>query len=260
MTTPDLWARFRAATPARIALGRSGDALPTAALLDLQLAHARARDAVHAAVDFGALAAALAPLPTLRVDSAAGDRATYLRRPDLGRRLDDRSRALLSQFGAPGSEVVFVVADGLSAAAVARHALPTLLACIDRLPGRRIAPIVLAGQARVAIGDEIGALLQARSCVVLIGERPGLSVADSLGLYVTWAPRPGRKDAERNCVSNVHAGGLSYADAADKVAWLLTEASRIGATGVRLKENATRGDALERQAPPGDPARLDPGR
>jgi ethanolamine ammonia-lyase small subunit len=239
MTEPDLWRRFRAATPARIALGRSGDALPTRALLDLQLAHARARDAVHAAVDFAALAAALAPRSVLRVESAAGDRATYLRRPDLGRRLDERSVTLLSQAGASDSDVAFIIADGLSAAAVARHAVPTLLACLDLLPRRRIAPIVLAGQARVAIGDEIGALLQAKSSVVLVGERPGLSVADSLGLYVTWDPRHGRKDSERNCVSNVHAGGLSYREAAEKIAWLLSEAARQGATGVQLKENAT---------------------
>jgi ethanolamine ammonia-lyase small subunit len=244
VSDPDLWARFRAATPARIALGRSGSALPTAAMLALQLAHARARDAVHAAVDFAALVTALAPIPVLRVDSMAGDRATYLRRPDLGRRLDARSRALLSQAGATGCETVFVIADGLSAAAVARHALPTLRACIDRMTGRQIAPIVLAGQARVAIGDEIGELLRARSCVVLIGERPGLSVADSLGLYVTWNPRRSRRDSERNCVSNVHDGGLSYDEAAGKVAWLLTEAARIGVTGVQLKENAARGEVL----------------
>jgi ethanolamine ammonia-lyase small subunit len=244
MSVPDLWARYRAATPARIALGRCGDALPTGALLDLQLAHARARDAVHAAVDFAALAAALAPLPVLRVDSEAADRAIYLRRPDLGRRLDERSRALLSQGEATESDVVFVIADGLSAAAVAHHALPMLRACLDRLPGQRIAPIVLAGQARVAIGDAIGALLRAKACVVLIGERPGLSVADSLGLYVTWEPRPGRKDSERNCVSNVHAGGLSYAEAGGKIAFLLDAAARIGETGVQLKENAPPDEAL----------------
>jgi ethanolamine ammonia-lyase small subunit len=247
MTLPDLWTRYRAATPARIALGRSGDALPTKPLLDLQLAHARARDAVHDAVDFAALAAALSPRPVLRVDSAAGDRATYLRRPDLGRRLDARSRALLEHEGGSGGAVVFVIADGLSAAAVARHALPTLLACIARLPQGNAAPIVLAGQARVAIGDEIGALLRAKACVVLIGERPGLSVADSLGLYVTWEPRPGRNDAERNCVSNVHAGGLSYDAAAGKIAWLLAAAARLGATGVGLKEDAASAAALERQ-------------
>ncbi len=238
-TPADPWARFRGATRARIALGRSGDGLPTRALLDFQLAHAKARDAVHGTVDFAALARSLLPLTTVEVESRAADRMTYLRRPDLGRRLDEAS---LERLAAPASgpcDIVFVIADGLSAAAVADHAAATLRACLDRLGGWRIGPVVLARQGRVALGDEIGAALRASLSVMLIGERPGLSVANSLGIYLTWDPRPGRTDAERNCISNIHIDGLDYAQAADKLAWLATEARRHGRSGVALKEDAT---------------------
>jgi ethanolamine ammonia-lyase small subunit len=239
----DPWQRFRTLTRARIGLGRSGDALPTTALLDFQLAHARARDAVHGAADFDQIAAALAPFPTIRVHSAAPDRATYLRRPDLGRRLDDDSRTALT----PGEwDIAFVIADGLSAAAVQAHAAPLVQACLKRLPHLSIAPVVLASQARVALGDEVGAGLGARLVALLVGERPGLSAADSLGVYLTWAPRPGRPDSERNCISNIHAAGLPIEAAADKLCWLATEAARLKLTGVALKE-----DAPALQAPPG---------
>lgn len=231
----DPWARFRLATRARIGLGRAGDGLPTTALLDFQQAHALARDAVHGHVDFAALAAELAPVPTLRVRSAAGDRTTYLRRPDLGRKLDEASGAVLPK-GA--WDVAFVIGDGLSAAAVMDHAVPTLTAVLDRLAGWTVAPVVLAEQARVALGDDVGARLGARLVAVLIGERPGLSVANSLGIYLTWEPRIGRMDSERNCISNIHADGLSYATAADKLHWLLTEARARRLTGVGLKEEA----------------------
>jgi ethanolamine ammonia-lyase small subunit len=231
----DPWQRFRTITRARIGLGRSGDALPTKALLDFQLAHARARDAVHGAADFDRIAADLDPLPTIRVHSAAPDRATYLRRPDLGRRLDDASRANLT---AGDWDIAFVIADGLSAAAVQAHATPLVRACLTRLPGLSIAPIVLASQARVALGDEVGALLGARLVALLVGERPGLSAADSLGVYLTWAPRPGRADSERNCISNIHAAGLPIEAAADKLCWLANEAARLKLTGVALKEDA----------------------
>lgn len=231
----DPWSRFRHATRARIGLGRSGDALPTKALLDFQLAHARARDAVHGAVDFDTLAADLVPHPTLRVRSAAPDRATYLRRPDLGRRLDPASAATLA---AGGWDMVFVIADGLSAAAVQANAAPLVHACLDRLGALRVGPVVLAEQARVALGDAVGAALGARLVALLVGERPGLSAADSLGVYLTWDPRPGRADSERNCLSNIHAAGLSIAAAADKLCWLATEAARRKLTGVALKEDA----------------------
>ncbi len=231
----DPWARFRGATRARIALGRSGDALPTKALLEFQLAHARARDAVHSAVDFDRLAADLAPLETLRLHSAASDRPTYLRRPDLGRRLDPASAATL-----PGGEwdLLFVIADGLSAAAVQVNAAPLVHACMERLPHLRIGPVVLAEQARVALGDEVASAMGARLVALLVGERPGLSAAESLGVYLTWDPRPGRADSERNCISNIHSGGLSIQTAADKLCWLATEAARLKLTGVALKEDA----------------------
>lgn len=231
----DPWARFRSATRARIALGRSGDALPTKALLEFQLAHARARDAVHSAVDFDRLAADLSPLETIRVHSAAPDRPTYLRRPDLGRRLDPASAA-----GLPAGEwdLVFVIADGLSAAAVQINAAPLVQACMARLGHLRIGPVVLAEQARVALGDEVAAAMGARLVALLVGERPGLSAAESLGAYLTWEPRPGRADSERNCISNIHSDGLSIQTAADKLCWLATEAARLKLTGVALKEDA----------------------
>jgi ethanolamine ammonia-lyase small subunit len=233
-TARDPWARLRAATPARIGLARSGDAPALAHVLELQQAHAAARDAVHAAVDVAALEAALAR-PVLRVRSRAGDRSIYLRRPDLGRRLDP---ACLETLPPDRYEVAFVIADGLSATAVQRHAAPLLAACLARLPNWRVAPIVIAEQARVALGDEIGERLGARLCAMLIGERPGLSVAESLGVYLTWSPRVGRRDHERNCISNIHPRGLSYAQAADTLVWLMREALRRELTGVHLKENA----------------------
>jgi len=242
---PDPWARLRQATRARIGLGRAGDAIPTPALLEFQLAHAQARDAVHAPLDLEALEQALAPHAILRLHSAAPDRTTYLRRPDLGRQLDAESRTRLcgaAKTTAP--DIVFVVSDGLSARAVMRHAAPVLSACLERLPEQAHAPIVLVEQARVAIGDEIGDILGAKLCLVLIGERPGLSVADSLGLYLTWAPRPGVQDSARNCISNIHADGLSPAQAADQAAWLIREATRRGLTGVELKAASPK-DLLE---------------
>ncbi|OCX67255.1 ethanolamine ammonia-lyase [Thioclava sp. SK-1] len=232
----DRWARLRAATPARIGLGRTGAGLPTGADLAFRLAHARARDAVHSALDFDALAADLAPLPVLRVASQAEDRASYLKRPDLGRKLADGTRL---EPLAVRPDVVFVVADGLSSDAVAAHAAEVVHASAARLAGRVIGPVVLASQARVAIGDQIGHALGARMVVVLVGERPGLTVADSLGAYITFAPAPGRRDSQRNCISNIHAkGGLSTDQAAHKIAWLVAQALRLELTGTGLKDDA----------------------
>jgi ethanolamine ammonia-lyase small subunit len=233
----DPWAPLRTATRARIGLGRAGDALPLAEVLGFQIAHARARDAVHGTFDPATVAAALGDLPHLTVHSAAADRATYLRRPDLGRRLDPASRAHLASLASPGYDAVFVVADGLSARAAEEHAAPLIRACLPALPGWRVAPVVMASQARVALGDEISELLGARICAVLIGERPGLSVAASLGVYLTWEPRVGRRDSERNCISNIHADGLPIAAAADLLAWLLTESRRRGLSGTGLKDD-----------------------
>ncbi|MGH8445193.1 MAG: ethanolamine ammonia-lyase subunit EutC [Solimonas sp.] len=244
-TPPDPFARWRRATRARIGLGRAGDALPTAALLDFQAAHSRARDAVHGRVDFDAIAAQLAvpfAQAPLRVRSRADDRAVYLRRPDFGRRVhgDDLPRLATAQ-QRDGYDLAFVVADGLSAAAVNVHAAPLLAVLKPRLASWRLAPVVLASQARVALGDEVAAALGARMVAVLVGERPGLSVADSLGIYLTWAPRVGCLDAARNCISNIHADGLSYARAADTLMWLLDEARHRRLTGIGLKLDAQPG-------------------
>jgi ethanolamine ammonia-lyase small subunit len=241
----DPWAPLRAATPARIGLGLTGDALALREVLDLQLAHALARDAVHATLDEAALEAALRPHPALRVRSAAPDRGAYLRRPDLGRRLRPACRDLV----APGGfDVVFVLADGLSATAVQRHAPAVLHACLARLDGWSAAPAVVAIQGRVALGDEIGERLGARLVAVLIGERPGLSVPDSLGVYLTHAPRVGRRDSERNCISNIHgAGGLDPEAAAAKLVWLMREALARGLTGTGLKDDS--GSAALAEAP-----------
>ncbi len=232
---PDLWQTLRAATPARIGLGRTGDALPLRAVLDLQLAHARARDAVHAALDADTLAAELAPHAVLHVRSAAPDRPTYLRRPDLGRRLADAT----SLPDGHGCDVLFVIGDGLSATGVQTGAAALVRACMAQLPNLTIGPVVIAHQARVALADEIGERLRARVSVMVIGERPGLSVADSLGIYMTFAPQVGRADSERNCISNIHgAGGLCTAQAAQTLGWLLREALRRQLSGVDLKVDA----------------------
>ena len=230
----DIWQPLRAATPARIGLGRAGDALPLRAVLDLQLDHARARDAVHAALDGERLAAELAPLAVLQVASAAPDRPTYLRRPDLGRRLAEGT----SLPSGAACDVLFVIGDGLSATGVQAHAAALVRACIAQVPSLIVGPVVIARQARVALADEIGERLGARVTVMVIGERPGLSVADSLGLYLTFGPRIGRADAERNCISNIHgAGGLCAEQAARTLGWLLREALRRGLSGVDLKDD-----------------------
>jgi ethanolamine ammonia-lyase small subunit len=236
MSTVDLdpFARFRNATRARIGLGRAGDALPTSAILDFQLAHARARDAVHGQVDFIALAKELAPVPTIRIRSRAKDRTVYLARPDLGRQTN------AADLPGPGDryDIAFIIADGLSAAAVEHHAVALFKACMKRLGGFSVAPVILGEQARVAFGDEAAAAFGAEVAIVLIGERPGLSVPDSLGAYITFRPQSGRRDSERNCISNIHADGLGYEVAADKIVWIVREALRLQLTGVDLKENA----------------------
>ncbi|WP_298235714.1 ethanolamine ammonia-lyase subunit EutC [uncultured Azohydromonas sp.] len=249
----NLWTRLRRHTPARIGLPRSGVSQSTAAQLEFQLAHARARDAVHQALDLDALASALQPLglPAVALHSAAPDRATYLQRPDLGRRLDDASRERLqaltsTQPGGPAAsprlDLALVLADGLSAQAVQAHAPALLAELLPRLRDDaqpwRLAPLALAEQGRVALGDEVGELLDAALVAVLIGERPGLSAPDSLGVYLTWAPRVGCVDAQRNCISNVRPQGLSYALAARRLAWLLREARARGISGVALKDES----------------------
>jgi ethanolamine ammonia-lyase small subunit len=246
MKTPvasDPWALLRRFTPARIALGRAGESLPTAALLEFGLAHAQARDAVHRSLDVPAVLGQLAAagFGTLTVASAAVDRAHYLHRPDAGRRLDENSHTRLCGHSAANPpDLAIVIADGLSACAAMRHAVPLLQALRPRLETLQIAPVVVAQQARVALGDEVGELLGAAQVVVLIGERPGLSSPDSLGAYLTHAPRVGRTDAERNCVSNIRPEGLGYERAAYRLALLCEGARRLGRSGVDLKDESAR--------------------
>ena len=220
---------LRQFTPARVALGRSGHSLPTAELLRFQLDHARARDAVYRELDPSSLG-----VPHVLLHSAATDRRTYLQRPDLGRRLNSEARLEKGDYDA-----AIVIADGLSAVAVHRHAVPLLEALTPLLTAEdwRLAPLTVVLQGRVAIGDEIGGRLGARQVVVLIGERPGLTSPDSLGVYLTWDPRPGRTDAERNCISNVRGEGISYAVAAHKLHFLMREARVRRLSGVALKED-----------------------
>jgi ethanolamine ammonia-lyase small subunit len=234
---PGPLARLRNRTPARVALGHSGAGLPTPALLDFQLDYARARDAVHESLDLHALTAQLKSMEVLCVHSQAPDRATYLQRPDLGRRLAPESHAALPT---GPYDVAFILGDGLSARALQLHAGPTLRLILRALTGWRIAPVIVATQARVALGDDIGSRLNAAFSVVLIGERPGLSAPYSLGAYLTWKPAPGRRDHERNCISNIRPPqGLAYEEAAARVVWLLHAARRLGRTGFLLKDDSS---------------------
>ncbi|MFP3891487.1 ethanolamine ammonia-lyase subunit EutC [uncultured Ralstonia sp.] len=243
VATPNPWQQLRQLTPARIALGRAGVSLPTQPQLAFQAAHAQARDAVHLPFDHAALRAQLAEqgIASLLLHSAAHDRNHYLQRPDLGRRLVEASVQQLRDVAqAGGVDVAIVVADGLSALAVHRHAAPLIARLTDdiRAEGWSMAPIVLVEQGRVAVADEVGERLGARMSVILIGERPGLSSPDSLGLYFTYAPKIGLTDAARNCISNVRPEGLSTPMAAHKLLYLMREAWRRQLSGVQLKEEA----------------------
>jgi ethanolamine ammonia-lyase small subunit len=251
------WAELRRHTPARIALGRSGISLPTQPHLAFQLAHAQARDAVHRTFDSEAVAQALVKMgwPTLAAHSAAPDRGVYLQRPDLGRRLSDDSAERLRQAnGENRHDLAVVVADGLSALAVERHGPPFLQRLRELLREDAgswdLASAVIVQQGRVAIGDEIGALLGASLVLVLIGERPGLSSPDSMGLYLTWAPRPGCTDAQRNCISNVRPEGLPISEAAARAAWLVRAARARGLTGVGLKDESVAAQPLRAAGAP----------
>lgn len=238
---PDPWADLRRHTPARIGLGRCGVALPTAEVLRLAAAHAQARDAVHVALDVPALGAQMhgEGWSCVSVASRAASRDEYLRRPDLGRRLSAADATQLQDLTAGDVDLAIVIGDGLSAVAAQRHA-PPLLADLRAALGDALtlAPMVIATQARVALADEIGALLNARVSLILLGERPGLSSPDSLGAYLTHAPALGRVDAERNCVSNIRPEGLPPGRAAQRIAWLLREALRRRASGVALKDDS----------------------
>lgn len=246
------WSKLRQYTPARIALGRSGTSLPTTPHLEFQLAHARARDAVHHVLNIDALQDALKQrgLDVCLLHSAAENRPLYLQRPDLGRKLDDDSRKKLQSLntGASGAiDAVFVIGDGLSALAIEENAAQFLDVMVPKLKehGWNVAPVMVVKEARVAVGDEIGERLGAQMVVVLIGERPGLSSPDSMGIYLTYQPRSGMTDESRNCISNVRKAGLGYAQAAHKLGYLMTEARSRKLSGVNLKDEA------------GSPAELD---
>jgi ethanolamine ammonia-lyase small subunit len=242
-------ADLRHLTPARVGLGRVGASLPTKALLDFTLDHARARDAVHAAFDAPAIVSSLTELglDAIEVSSLARERGDYLRRPDLGRRLDQASKQLLASRHAAPRPLAIVIGDGLSPSAVNAHAVRLIQRLLPQLAddGIEWSRTVVAAGARVALGDEIGAILGAQMIVMLIGERPGLSASDSLGAYLTYAPRVGRSDAERNCVSNIHGAGLGYDEAAFRIAWLIREGLARQLTGVALKDES--GERLPRQ-------------
>ncbi len=233
---------LRELTPARVGLGRAGASMPTEALLAFTLDHARARDAVHGAFDTAHLVEGLTGLglaPVL-VSSQARNRRDYLRRPDFGRMLDPDSARALAERGAGPGLLAIVIGDGLSPAAVNVHAIELVRNLAPRLmkDGVSIGGTVVASGARVALGDEIGAILGTRMVLMLIGERPGLSAPDSLGAYLTFAPRIGLTDAMRNCVSNIHGAGLSYDEAAFKIAWLVREGLARQVTGVALKDES----------------------
>ncbi|WP_420232944.1 ethanolamine ammonia-lyase subunit EutC [Pseudomonas sp. ABY48] len=239
------WLSLRNLTPARIALGRTGTSLPTSAQLDFQFAHAQARDAVHLAFDHQGIRAQLSERgrESLLLHSAAADRHSYLQRPDLGRRLDDASAQQLQDYATAhpgGVDLALVVADGLSALAVHRHTLPFLARLEEQIAaeGWSVSPVILVEQGRVAVADEVAQRLGAKMSVILIGERPGLSSPDSLGLYFTYAPKVGLTDAYRNCISNVRLEGLSYGMAAHRLIYLMREACRRQLSGVNLKDEA----------------------
>jgi ethanolamine ammonia-lyase small subunit len=248
----DPWRILTQFTPARIALGRAGMSLPTAAHLDFQLAHALARDAVAVPLDFSELEQAMQQqgYETLLLQTQADTHQAYLQRPDLGRLLNPISADCLRQAALQRTapDIAVIVADGLSSKAIEGHAEPFLRLLIPQLhdSGYAMAPICLVKHGRVAIGDAIAEMLSARLCVVLIGERPGLSSPDSMGIYFTYRAKSGSTDAERNCISNIHRHGLSYRQALQKLCYLLGKADRLGYSGVHLKDESA-GTAIEQR-------------
>lgn len=238
----DCWEDLRQFTDARIALGRTGCSLLTKDYLEFSLAHARARDAINMPFDRQLVAERLAALglDTVNVESAAATRDVYIRRPDLGRRLSEDSRNMLRNMDYPESDVLLVIGDGLSSKAVNRHAVPLVerfLPYMEEL-GLRVGPVILAKNSRVALGDDIADQLHTRLVAILIGERPGLSSPDSLGVYMTYKPYFGRLESERNCISNIRLEGLSYDRAAFKLAWLVESAFDMGKSGTALKDES----------------------
>jgi len=239
---PDPWLHLRRHTPARIALGRTGVSLPTHEVLRFALAHAQARDAIHVPLDSEALADDLTAQGWLEfslLESQAADRQTYLLRPDLGRRLHPESAARLAGLQCPAPDLLLVVGDGLSSLGIQRHSVALLAAIRAALPaGLRLGPLLVVRHARVAVADEAAEILRAGMVAILIGERPGLSAPDSVGIYLTHQPRVGCSDAQRNCISNIRPGGQTPASAAHRLAWLVVQAQRLGQTGIGLKDHS----------------------
>lgn len=237
----DAWTSLRSFTNARIALGKTGAAIPLREVLQFRLAHAHARDAVFSGLNIAELQDALQALqrPVYTLHSRAAGRTEYMQRPDLGRSLDDASIGQISTEKRKEIDIALILADGLSASAVNTHAIPVLQRLMEPLEsaGYAVGAICLVQQGRVAIADEIGSLLQAKLSLILIGERPGLSSPESLGAYITYNPRPGLTDEARNCISNIHAGGLSYAIAVEKIVYLIRASLALRLSGVGLKED-----------------------
>lgn len=245
----DPWFELRAFTAARIALGRAGVSVPLKESLSFKLAHAHARDAVYASLDTNALSSSLEtlfPLPVLVLQSQAANRQEYLQRPDLGRKLGSDSVKQLQATAYPLVDVAILLADGLSATAVQAHAVPLLKVLIPSLQssGLSLSAIALIQQGRVGIGDETAALLHARLSLILVGERPGLTAADSMGAYLTYHPRPGLTDESRNCVSNIRPEGLPVEAAAHKLHYLITQSLQLQLSGVHLKDDTDAGRKL----------------
>jgi ethanolamine ammonia-lyase small subunit len=240
-TVQDPWADLKQFTRARIALGRVGSSLPTKEILDFGMSHAMARDAVHLALDIDTLQSQIESLglDVLKLHSRAPDRASFLLRPDWGRRLNEQSAEMIKALPQQKIDISIVIGDGLSSLAVQKHATPMLQAIQQSMPDEwKVGPLVIASQARVALADEVGELMNARMVILLIGERPGLSSPDSLGLYLTYQPKVGCSDADRNCISNVRLEGLSYEAAAKKLMWLAKESMRLKVSGVALKDES----------------------
>jgi ethanolamine ammonia-lyase small subunit len=236
----DSWSGLRQFTPARIALGSAGHAVPMEEVLRFRLAHAQAREAVYAVCDFNTIAEELEKMavPFVHLHSQAQDRNSYLQRPDLGRKLDESSANTLDTLNGPACDIVLILADGLSATAINKHAVSFLKILLPLLTAYAIGPVSLVKQGRVAISDEIGFRLRAKLAIILIGERPGLSSPDSMGIYLTYEPHPGNTDESRNCISNIRTEGLSYRDGAEKLLFLIRESLRLKLSGTCLKDDS----------------------
>ena len=239
----DHWEFLKNFTDARIAMGRTGNSIPTKNLLEFQLAHAKARDAVHSELNFTEISDLLNKfnLQIINLHSSVHNRMEYLQRPDLGRKLNEESKTILNKCQ-KGFDLSIVIADGLSSLAIKNHLKPFLENLLPELNSWRLAPLSVVKEGRVAIGDEIAQILEAEIVVILIGERPGLSSPDSMGIYLTYAPKSGLTDESRNCISNVRPAGLNYSSASKKLLYLLNQSRSKKLSGVNLKDEMIQPD------------------